>query len=354
MSYDSQLMAHDSRLKKALAIFVILTQNIPVMNVVALSGGVGGAKFADGLAQSVGPEALTIIVNTADDFQLYGLRISPDLDTVMYTLAGLANVDTGWGVSGDTFENFGMLAKYGVQPWFRVGDRDVATHLLRTEMMRLGATLTEVTQVLAQRLNIDPRILPMSNDVVRTMVDTVEFGILPFQEYFVKHKWQPTVKKVVFDGIEKANATFETLRALETADTIILCPSNPYLSVEPVLGLAGVKDALFNAAAPIIAVTPIIGGEAVKGPAAKMMREMGIDPTPLSVAQHYAEFINGFVLDERDAEYADAIRALGLGVLVTNTWMQNRNDRAALTCEVINFADQLRPEKLGGCRLPKR
>jgi LPPG:FO 2-phospho-L-lactate transferase len=323
------------------------------MNVVALSGGVGGAKFADGLAQSVGPESLTVIVNTADDFKLYGLHISPDLDTVMYTLGNVANFETGWGISGDTLENFGMLSKYGTEPWFRLGDRDIATHMLRTEMLRLGATLTEVTQVLSERLNIDSRILPMTNHNVRTMVDTAEFGILPFQEYFVKHHWQPVVKNLMFDGIDKASPTFETLRALETADTIILAPSNPYLSVEPILGLNGVRDTLLNAAAPIIAITPIIGGEAIKGPAAKMMREMGVDPTPLSVAQHYSEFINGFVLDERDEDYANAIRGLGIGVLVTNTWMKNRDDRARLTCEVVNFADELRPEKLNMCRLPK-
>ncbi len=321
------------------------------MNFLAFAGGVGGAKFADGLARAVDPESLTVIVNTADDFDLYGLHISPDVDTVMYTLAGLANPEAGWGVAGDTWRNFDMLARYGAEPWFRLGDSDLATHLLRTELLADGAGLSAVTQELSRRLGVRSRILPMTDDRVRTVVDT-ELGLLAFQEYFVKHRWQPEVRHLIFEGADEAEPSPGMLRAIETADTIVVCPSNPYLSVDPILALRGVRDVLLNAVAPIIAVTPIIGGQAVKGPTAKLMRELGVEPSAVEVAKHYAEFVNGFVLDSRDAELAPRIEAMGMGVLVSDTLMATVDDRARLACEVVTFADRLRPEKLGGCRLP--
>ncbi|MCS7087586.1 MAG: 2-phospho-L-lactate transferase [Thermoflexales bacterium] len=320
------------------------------MNVVVFTGGVGGAKLCDGLACSVGEEHLTIIVNTADDFELYGLHISPDLDTVMYTLAGIANPVTGWGIEGDTFNNFDMLARYGVSPWFRLGDRDLATHLLRTQLLREGMQLSAITRLLAQRLGVKARILPMTDDRVRTVVDTDE-GLFHFQEYFVRLRWQPEVRSLIYEGAEEAHPNDEALRAIETADTIIIAPSNLYLSIDPILALPGMKDALLNAAAPIIAVTPIISGEAVKGPAAKLMRELGVESSAVAVAQHYADFINGFVLDQRDAALEPHIASMGIGVLVTDTLMTDRKARARLACEVVNFADRLRPEKLGGCRM---
>ena len=319
------------------------------MNFVALAGGVGGAKMADGLARSVGPEHLTVIVNTGDDFELYGLKLSPDLDTVMYTLAGIANPENGWGLAGETWTNYAMLEGYGANPWFRLGDRDLATHMLRTQALRAGDTLTQVTEVLSKALGVVPRVLPMSDDRVRTVVDT-DTGTLAFQEYFVRLRWQPRVTGVRFEGVERAEATLPVLRAHEMADLIVLCPSNPYLSVDPILLTRGVRDAMMNASAPIIAVSPIVGGEAIKGPAAKMMRELGQEPSAATVARHYAEFINGFVLDVQDAQYEAAIQAMGLGVLVTNTVMKDLDDRARLGCEIVNFADELRPEKLGGCR----
>ncbi len=306
--------------------------------------------MADGLARSVGPENLTVIVNTGDDFELYGLRLSPDLDTVMYTLAGIANPDTGWGITGDTWRNYEMLERLGANPWFRLGDQDLATHMLRTQALRAGDTLTQVTLGLARGLGVVPRVLPMTDDKVRTVVDT-DMGTLAFQEYFVRMRWQPQVTGVRFEGVDRAEATALVLRALETADTIVLCPSNPYLSVDPILLTRGVRDALLNAAAPIIAVSPIIGGEAVKGPAAKMMRELGQVPSAATVARHYAEFINGFVIDVQDAAYEAEIQAMGLGVLVTNTIMMDADDRARLGCEIVNFADELRPETLGGCKI---
>jgi LPPG:FO 2-phospho-L-lactate transferase len=320
------------------------------MNFLVFAGGVGGAKLSEGMARSVGPELLTIVVNTADDFEFYDLHVSPDLDTVMYTLAGINNAETGWGLQSDTFQNFDMLKAYGTAPWFHVGDRDLATHLLRTQMLNEGATLADVTSELATRLGVQPRILPMTNDRVHTIVDTDE-GLYAFQEYFVKLRWQPEVRSLIYEGAEEAEAAPEVLRAIETADTIVIAPSNLYLSIDPILAVPGIKDALLNASAPIIAVTPIVGGEAVKGPAAKLMRELGTESSAVAVAQHYAEFLNGFVLDERDAELQPQIAAMGMGVLVTDTIMKDADERARLACEVVTFADQLRPEKLGGCKL---
>ncbi len=320
------------------------------MNFVVFSGGVGGAKFAEGMARSVGADSLTVIVNTADDLELYGLSISPDVDTVMYTLAGIANAETGWGVTGDSFRNFDMLTGYGVEPWFRLGDKDLATHLIRTNMLRSGATLTEVTRALCARLGIKSRILPMTDQRVRTVVDTDE-GLLTFQEYFVKKHCEPVLRGLIYEGVEEADATADALRAIETADTIIIAPSNPYLSVAPILALGGVRDALLNAAAPIIAISPIIGGEALKGPAAKIMIEMGKTPSAVTVAEKYSEFINGFVLDQQDAELQLDIITMGLGPLVTDTVMHTPDDRARLACEVVRYADQLRPEPMGGCKL---
>ena len=216
--------------------------------------------MTDGLVRAVGAEQVTVIVNTADDFTLYGLHISPDVDTVMYTLAGVANSETGWGLADDTWENFGMFERYGSAPWFRLGDRDLATHLLRTEMMSGGATLSEVTRRLARRLKVPTLILPMSNDPVHTLIDT-DKGALPFQEYFVKYHWQPIVRGLIYEGAAEAEPSPSVLRRIETADTIVICPSNPYLSIDPILALHSIHDALLNATAPIIAVTPIIGGE---------------------------------------------------------------------------------------------
>jgi LPPG:FO 2-phospho-L-lactate transferase len=320
------------------------------MNFVVFAGGVGGAKLSHGLARSVGPELLTVIVNTADDLEMHGLHISPDLDTVMYTLAGIANPETGWGIVGDTFNNFDMLDKMGMSPWFRLGDRDLAIHLTRTELLRQGKTLSEAIAFLSKQLGVEARILPMTNDRVRTIVDTDE-GLFSFQEYFVKSRWRPTVRSLIYEGADEAEGQPDAVRAIETATTIVIAPSNLYLSIDPILSIAEVKDALLNASAPIIAVTPIIGGEAVKGPAAKLMRELGEEPSALAVAQHYADFINGFVLDERDADLKNQIEDLGMGVLVTDTLMNNDDDRARLGCEVVTFADKLRPEKLGGCKL---
>jgi LPPG:FO 2-phospho-L-lactate transferase len=344
------LMPHLTGLEPIALRSLPTSRTITGMNFLVFAGGVGGAKLTDGMARSVASDQLTVVVNTADDFELYGLRISPDLDTVMYTLAGISNPETGWGIQGDTLQNFDMLDRYGIEPWFRLGDRDLATHILRTQLLRAGAALSDVTRELARRLGVQARILPMTNDPVRTVVDTDE-GLFAFQEYFVKLHWQPEVRSLIYEGADEADPLPDVLRAIETADTIVIAPSNLYLSIDPILAVPGIRDTLLNASAPIIAVTPIVAGEAVKGPAAKLMRELGTESSAVAVAQHYAEFLNGFVLDERDADLKSQIEAMGVGVLVSDTIMKDADDRARLACEVVTFADALRPEKLGGCVL---
>lgn len=303
------------------------------MKILALAGGVGGAKLADGLAKGVEAE-LTVIVNTGDDFTHHGLHISPDVDTVMYTLSGLANAETGWGLAGDTFQNFNMLAKYGQAPWFRIGDLDIATHVLRTDLLAQGKSLSEVTAILARELGIRAAILPMTDDRVRTMIETPE-GVLPFQEYFVKQRWQPVAKAIRFDGIETAAPAPGALDAIARADLIVFCPSNPYLSLDPILKLRGMREALRNTRAKIVAVSPIVGGEAIKGPAAKIMRELGVEPTPVAVARHYADLLDTFVLDAQDAAHEPDIAALGMKTLVTDTIMRSVEDRVRLARKVF-------------------
>jgi LPPG:FO 2-phospho-L-lactate transferase len=309
------------------------------MNVVALAGGVGGAKLADGLAQVLPPEALTVVVNTADDFEWTGLHVSPDLDTVMYTLAGVANSETGWGLTGDTAQALDMLGRYGQERWFYVGDRDLATHILRTHWLREGKTLTAVTTALARALGVGATILPMSDERVATVVESDE-GDLPFQEYFVRRAWQPVVRAIRFDGLDAARPTPAVMAALTGADAIILCPSNPYVSIGPIVALPGVRDAL-QSARRVLAVSPIVGGQALKGPAAKMMAELGQSVSAASVAQGYADILDGFVLDQADEAEADAVTYLGIRPFVADTIMRERADRVRLARDVLEVAERL-------------
>lgn len=306
------------------------------MNVLALAGGVGGAKLADGL-QRVAGENLSVIVNTGDDFELHGLYIAPDLDTVMYTLAGLANPDTGWGIAGDTFNNLEMISHYGGEDWFKLGDRDLATHLLRTQMLRGGYTLTRTTAQLAQALGVRARILPMSNERVATVVNT-NAGELVFQEYFVHRRWQPVIKGVRFAGVENAKPVPEAVETLRAADAIIFCPSNPFVSIDPILAVRGMREVVRAARVPKIAVSPIIGGQALKGPAAKMFRELGMEPSAYQVAGHYRGVIDRFVLDRVDESQARAIKDLGLRVWITDTIMDHTDARERLAREIIEWA----------------
>ncbi len=318
------------------------------MNIVALAGGVGGAKLAHGLALTLTPTLsrsqkdvnrrgrLTVIVNTGDDFEWHELHISPDLDTVTYTLAGLANPDTGWGMAGDTFDCLNALQHLGLEAWFKIGDRDLATHLRRTELLRQGKTLTEATSIITHALNIEATILPMTDDRFRTIVETDQ-GELEFQEYFVHRQWQPIIRRIRFDGAASARPTPQVLAALDEADAIILCPSNPFVSIDPILSL--LPSPLQGEGPGVrVAVSPVVGGQAIKGPAAKMFRELGIEPSALAVAQHYRGLVTHFVLDRLDADQENAIQLLGMRTLVTDTIMQSIEDRKRLASEVIAFS----------------
>ena len=312
------------------------------MNIVTLAGGVGGAKLAYGLtftpslARGAG---LTVIVNTGDDFEWHGLRVCPDLDTVTYTLAGLANLITGWGVEGDTFEALSALQRWGVEAWFQIGDRDLATHVRRTELLREGKTLTEATQIMTRALGIRAAILPMTDDHFRTLVETDE-GVLEFQAYFVRRQWQPRIQRIIFDGAAGAQPSPQVSDALQHADAILIAPSNPFVSIDPILTLIDghpIWRAAQSARVPIAAVSPIVGGQALKGPAAKMFAELGVEPSAYAVAQHYCDFVTHFVLDRLDADQESAIASLGMRTLVTNTVMRSITDRKRLANEMVEF-----------------
>lgn len=307
-----------------------------IEQVVALAGGVGGAKLAYGLYQIAPPEKLTVIVNTADDFEHLGLHISPDLDTVMYTLAGAANPVTGWGVKDESWGMMAALARYGGPTWFQLGDRDLATHLLRSQWLREGYPYNWVTAELCRRLGVRCTLLPMSEQPVRTMVMTTQ-GELAFQEYFVHQQCQPVVKSIRFAGVEAAQPSREVASALRSADMIIFCPSNPFVSLDPILALPNLRRIIAASRAPKIGVSPIVGGAALKGPAAKMMNELGLDVSPLGVVQHLREVLTHFVIDHADEAYQEPITNLGLRTLVTATVMRNDAERVRLAREVVEF-----------------
>lgn len=305
-------------------------------NIVALAGGVGGAKLAYGLAQIVPPEKLTVIVNTGDDFEHVGLRISPDLDTVMYTLAGIANPYTGWGVKDESWNMMSALARYGGPTWFQLGDRDLATHLLRSQWLREGYPYNWVTNELCRRLGVRCTVLPMSQEPVRTIIETAE-GELPFQDYFVRKRCEPVVKNIRFEGIDNAQPSRDVTNAIRNADAIIFCPSNPLVSIGPILALPSLRRIMVAAQVPRIAVSPIVQGEALKGPAAKMMIELGMEVSALGVAKQLRDVLTGFVIDHLDESHQDAITDLGLRTLVTATIMKNNNDRIQLARDVLDF-----------------
>jgi LPPG:FO 2-phospho-L-lactate transferase len=304
--------------------------------IVALAGGVGGAKLAHGLYRVLPEGQLTVVVNTADDFDLFGLRICPDADTVMYTLGEVANPATGWGVVGDTFATLEMLTRYGRDPWFKLGDRDFATHIARTERLRAGASLTAVIGELAGALGIRATLLPMCDEPVATHVTTPE-GTLEFQEYFVHRHHEDTVTGVVFQGTDKARVTEPVRAAIAAADAIVFCPSNPIVSIGPILAVPGLRQALAERAAPKVAVSPIVGGQAIRGPADRMLRTLGHDVSAYGVASLYRGLIDGMVVDEVDAALAPRIEALGIRVLVAPTIMSDVGIREALARQVLAF-----------------
>lgn len=306
--------------------------------IVALAGGVGGAKLVYGLAKRLSPGQLAIIGNVADDFEHYGLHISPDLDTVMYTLAGVANPATGWGLQGDTWHMLDMMARYSEDAWFRLGDRDLATHLLRTMWLREGVSLTEVTARLMTRLGAQHRLLPVTDDPLATMVDTHEHGTLGFQEYFVRQRWQPVATRIWYENAERAHITEPASAAVRDADVIVICPSNPVLSVAPILAVRGMKDALADRRGPCVAVSPFIEGKAVKGPAEKLMRELGLDVSPKGLMLYYDGLLDGLVIDTVDHHLAETS---ALPVLATRTLMQSDEDKVRLAGELLGWVGSI-------------
>jgi len=314
-----------------------------ISKVVALAGGVGGARLVHGLAQCLAPEELTIIVNIGDDFEHLGMKICPDLDTVCYTLAGLANPLTGWGRADESWTVLEELRALGCPDWFHLGDRDLATHIERTHRLRVGQPLSQVTQDFCKAWKIPFTILPVTDDSVHTWVYT-EYGKLPFQEYFVHQQCQPRVTGFEFAGVAGAAPASGVIEALQTADLVLICPSNPWVSVDPILAIPGIRAAISHREGfrQIIAVSPIIGGHTVKGPAAKMYTELGIQPSALAVARHYVPLLTGFVLDTIDAAQANEIGHLGIRPLVTNTLMPTAGERRRLAEEVLQFALKLR------------
>ena len=319
------------------------------MKILALTGGIGGAKLALGFTKVLAADEVGFVVNTGDDFEHLGFHISPDVDTLVYTLAGEVNVETGWGRRDESWHFMRAAQHLDMQTWFRLGDRDLALHVYRRQRLAEGATLTEVTREICQRLGVVQSVLPMSNDPVRTRVLTPD-GPLAFQHYFVRDRCRPAVTGFEFDGIDDAAISPE-IAALLGASTsrsrgasgdglraIVICPSNPFVSVDPILGLPGMRQRLKSTGVPIIAVSPIVGGRAIKGPTAKMMRELDIPTSAEAVAQHYQDLITGFVLDECDAAAESEIADMGLATAVTQTVMSSLDDRIALARDVLAFA----------------
>jgi len=308
-------------------------------HVVLLAGGVGGARLAHGLQAVVG-SGLTVIVNTADDLERHGLVVSPDHDTVMYTLAGIANRAWGWGIEGETFAASEQLARLGEETWFRLGDRDLATHVVRTRRLRAGDRPTDVARDLQRALGVTATILPMTDATVRTEVRTDD-GWLEFQDYFVRRRQEPAVREVRFVGVEEAASTPEVDAALEQSDVIVIAPSNPFVSVQPILAVAGIEAGLQTArtrGVPVVAVSGIVGGKALKGPADRMLRSLGHDSSALGVARLYTGIADVFILDERDASLEPAITTLGLRTVVTDTIMADDSGRARLAASVLAAA----------------
>ena len=311
--------------------------------VVALSGGVGGAKLVCGLAAAMDPLRLTVIANPGDDFEHLGLTICPDLDTVVYTLAGLANPDTGWGRKNETWTFMDVLESIGGETWFRLGDGDLALHAERTRRLAAGEYLGDISADICRRWGIAASIRPASGNCVRTIVET-DIGDLPFQHYFVRDQCAPRVTGFRFDGAATARPDDVALGGLadSSARAVVFCPSNPFISIDPILAIPGYRDAIAATAAPVIAVSPIVGGQSVKGPAAKMLGELGLAVSAQSVWRHYGDLIDAIVLDMADAGLAEAARRDGLDVLVAPTVMTNATSKKALAQAVLAFADNIR------------
>lgn len=301
---------------------------------VVLTGGTGGAKFVDALKQLLPARKLTLIVNTGDDLKWWGLHVSPDLDSILYVLAGRLSKERGWGVDGDTFECVEAMRQMGAPAWFRVGDRDLATHLTRTQLLASGRTLSEATAEIASALGVQSRILPMSDARVETRVTTPD-GELSFQEYFVRERYRPEVRGVRLVGAEQASPAPGVLEAIKSAEAVVLAPSNPITSIGPILAVPGIREALQKTEAPVAALSPIVGGAAVSGPAGALMAAQGLPVSIAGVAQAYADFLDLLIVDERDAKAAEELRLSGLQVHCAQTIMKTADDKAALAATVL-------------------
>jgi LPPG:FO 2-phospho-L-lactate transferase len=307
------------------------------MRIAALAGGVGASKLLLGLYHTIRPANLTVVVNTADDLELHGLAISPDLDIVTYTLAGIVNPETGWGVRGDTFRVLEGLRQYGREGWFNLGDADLVTHIHRTALLRSGWTLTEATDAIRRVLKVEARILPMSDQPVRTKIVTSE-GILDFQEYLVKRHAEPRVREIRFEGASDARPAPGVIESLAEAESIVICPSNPLISIGPILAVPGVRQALRSDAGKVIAVSPIVGGRSLKGPSDKMLAELGFEVSAAAVARLYQDVATTYVIDSRDSAQRTAVEKLGMKVVEGSTVMKTLADKKRLAQLVVSAA----------------
>ncbi len=309
------------------------------MKIVALAGGVGGAKLVDGLSRLLPPEDFCVIVNTGDDFEHLSLKISPDLDTICYTLGNRDNPKTGWGLEDETWVVFKHIAELGGPDWFRLGDKDLATHLIRTHQLGQGKPLSEITRDLCTHWGVRHAVFPMCDEPVRTIVHTADGKSLGFQEYFVLLRCQPEVKFFRFTGIEDSKPVPHALRRIEESDLVILAPSNPWVSIDPILAVPGYRKLI--AQKPVLAVSPLIGGKAVKGPAAKMYRELGVQPSASAVAEHYRDLLSGFIFDHVDRKELEKIEGWRIMSYVTDILMNNKVDRVRLAKEVLVFGESI-------------
>jgi LPPG:FO 2-phospho-L-lactate transferase len=306
---------------------------ISATTVTALAGGIGAAKLLLGLCRVLPPGNITAIVNTGDDAEIHGLTICPDLDTVTYTLAGVVNSSTGWGLASDTFEALPWLRRYGRETWFNLGDRDLATHIHRTALLQGGTSLSEATENIRRALGVGARILPMSDTPVRTILET-DIGRLAFQEYFVRERSLPPVREIHFEGASDATAAPGVLAAIQGSDVVMICPSNPLISIGPILGVPGTRGALAARREHVVAVTPIVGGRSLKGPTGKMLQELGMEVSALAVARMYQDVAGTFVLDETDVGLRAPIKALGIRVILGPTIMETEQQKQHLA-EII-------------------
>lgn len=310
--------------------------------IVALAGGVGAAKFLRGLVEVMPPEDLTIISNTGDDIELFGLHISPDIDIVAYTLSGMVDEERGWGLQGDTFTSLAMLRRYGEATWFNLGDRDLATHIFRTQRLRAGHSLTAVTMAQCQALGLQVRMLPMCDQPVPSLVRTPA-GLFHFQEYLVQRGGQEEVVEIIYQDIARAQPAPAVLDAIRQASAILICPSNPLISIGPILAVPGVRQAIAAHTAPVVAVSPIIQGATLKGPADKMLRGLGLEVSAYGVAQYYGSLLSALVIDTLDADLEPRLARLGLRVVVTNTIMRTLADKQELARAMLTLARTMQP-----------